>query len=87
MYLKCICCIGLFLGLIIIGVLGSIVALFKVPSVDYNGLADDPQGRQKFQMDESLGTLAFEINMGFNIGIVNPNIEKVHFESIKAVVS
>ncbi|CAO3628311.1 unnamed protein product [Cunninghamella blakesleeana] len=85
MYLKCVCCIGLFLGLIIIGVLGSIVALFRVPSVDFNGLVDDPQGRQKFQMDESLGTLAFKINMGFNIGIVNPNIEKVYFESIKAI--
>lgn len=68
-------------------IVGSLVALFKIPTVEYNGLVDDPHGAPRFKVDDVLAPTAFEINLGFNMGVINPNIESAHFESLKATVT
>ncbi|CAO3595977.1 unnamed protein product [Absidia cylindrospora] len=84
MWIRCFCCIG-FAGIVLgLVLLASLVALFKIPTVDYNGLADDPNGAPRFKVDDALAATAFEINLGFKFGIINPNIESAHFESLKA---
>ncbi|KAI8333368.1 hypothetical protein BC941DRAFT_401500 [Chlamydoabsidia padenii] len=84
MWIRWFCCVGLmgFVGVIV--VVGTLVALFKIPTVEYNGLVDDPHGAPRFKVDNVLAPTAFEINLGFNMGVINPNIEHAHFESLKA---
>ncbi|KAI8099100.1 uncharacterized protein BX664DRAFT_320386 [Halteromyces radiatus] len=80
--IRCLCCIGLLAIVAAMIVLGSLIALFKIPTVDYNGLVENEESR--FKVDDALAAMAFEINLGFKLGIVNPNIESAHFDSLKA---
>ncbi|KAL0091016.1 hypothetical protein J3Q64DRAFT_1855653, partial [Phycomyces blakesleeanus] len=80
---RWICC---FLFLCIIGlaiIAGVLVALFKVPVIQFNGPTDDPNGLAPFE--QSLDSSSFIIRTGLKIGVVNPNIESAYFEAIKAV--
>ncbi|KAI9354662.1 hypothetical protein BD770DRAFT_473901 [Pilaira anomala] len=68
--------------LIIVGVMA---ALFKIPTVEFNGPAKHPDGLAAF--DKSNDTLAFNVNFGLKIGVVNYNLESVTFESIRTIAT
>ncbi|KAI7872880.1 hypothetical protein BDF14DRAFT_1715994 [Spinellus fusiger] len=84
----CTCCpkwarwCSCILLLILIGLgiaVGVLAALFKVPQVEFNGLKDTPQS--------SVQGSQLNFTFALNIGVNNPNIESVTFESIVAKAS
>lgn len=88
MWSRCICCFLLIVIVVLAVVAGILVALFQMPTVTFNGPTDDPTGLPRFQRlsgNESLG--AFNINLGLNFTVINPNVEGLTFEKIKATVS
>ncbi|KAI9309497.1 hypothetical protein BJ944DRAFT_258427 [Cunninghamella echinulata] len=58
-------------------VIGVLAALFKKPSINFNGLSGEPQ----FSLVGSTANIAFNMNFTVN----NPNVESVTFSNIKAV--
>lgn len=56
-----------------------------MPKVELNRVVDHPAGLERFQQ-QSMSQMAFEINVGLDIGVVNPNIESAAFEKLKATV-
>jgi hypothetical protein len=84
----CTCCprwcrwITCILFIIIIGLgiaIGVLAALFKMPSIDFNGMSDTPS----FSLSGTTVVIGFNLNFGVN----NPNVESVTFKSIDAKVS
>jgi hypothetical protein len=63
---------------------GILVAIFKIPSVDFNGPTKHPAGLAPFE--KSNETLAFSVNFGLKIAVINDNLESITFESIRTVV-
>jgi hypothetical protein len=78
------CCVLFTLFVIFLIIVGILAALFKVPQVDFNGPTNHPDGLKQFETSNS--SLAFSVNFGLKIGVVNPNIESITFESIRAIV-
>jgi len=78
------CCTLLLLFLVFLVIVGVLAALFKVPIVDFNGPTKHPDGYAPFE--KSNDTLAFSVNFGLQIGVVNDNVESITFESIRAIV-
>ncbi|KAI8371485.1 uncharacterized protein BYT42DRAFT_580421 [Radiomyces spectabilis] len=72
-YCSCVCLLILVMIGIVVGVLA---AIFKVPEVNFNGIQGEPQ----VNMTGSTMNLAFK----FDIGVNNPNVESITFESIVA---
>lgn len=85
MWTRYCCCIVFLLIIIILIIVGVMAALFKIPTVEFNGPAKHPDGLAAF--DKSNDTLAFNVNFGLKIGVVNYNIESVTFESIRTIAS
>ncbi|KAI8377549.1 uncharacterized protein BYT42DRAFT_570676 [Radiomyces spectabilis] len=83
MWMRWSCCFIFIVAVTLMVVLGVLAALFKVPTIEFNGATDDPTGLPRFQKDQD--SLAFTFNLGLKIGVVNPNLESAYFESIKAV--
>ncbi|KAL7323626.1 hypothetical protein PS15p_210250 [Mucor circinelloides] len=77
------CCTLLLLFLVFLIIVGVLAALFKVPIVDFNGPTKHPDGYAPFE--KSNDTLAFSVNFGLQIGVVNDNVESITFESIRAI--
>ncbi|KAI9011938.1 hypothetical protein CLU79DRAFT_771289 [Phycomyces nitens] len=69
-------CIFLLLIIILAIVIGVLVAIFKEPEVTVNGLGNTPQ--------YNLAGSNLNLNFTLDIGVNNPNIESVTFESIVA---
>lgn len=84
-WMRCVCCIGFLLLLAISVTAGVLAAMFKMPKVELNRVVDHPAGLERFQQ-QSTSQMAFEINVGLDIGVVNPNIESAAFEKLKATV-
>ncbi|GAN05229.1 conserved hypothetical protein [Mucor ambiguus] len=80
-YLCCICCPCLPMwaryGCCVLA------AIFKIPQVNFNGPTKHPDGYAPFE--KSNDTLAFSVNFGLQIGVVNDNVESITFESIRAI--
>lgn len=64
--------------------MGVLAALFKVPQVEFNGPTQHPEGLQSFQRAND--SLAFSINLGLKVAVINDNLESFTFESIRTVV-
>ncbi|KAI8148577.1 hypothetical protein BJV82DRAFT_592627 [Fennellomyces sp. T-0311] len=87
MWLRCICCFILLIVVILAIAAGALAGTFKTPTLDMNGVTDDPNGLPRFQrsvedLDEDM---AFTVNLGLKIGINNPNIETLSLPSIGVV--
>jgi hypothetical protein len=78
------CCILLILLVIFLIILGILAAIFKIPEVSFNGPTQHPDGYAPFQ--RSNDSLAFSVNFGLKIGVLNDNLESITLESIKAIV-
>ncbi|KAK4513799.1 uncharacterized protein ATC70_005805 [Mucor velutinosus] len=79
------CCALLLLFIIFLIIVGVLAAIFRVPEVNFNGPTKHPDGYAPFE--KSNDTLAFSVNFGLQIGVVNDNVESITFESIRAIVS
>lgn len=77
------CCTLLLLFIIFLIIVGVLAAIFKVPTVEFNGPTQHPEGLQSFQ--RSNDSLAFSINLGLKIAVINDNLESFTFESIRTV--
>lgn len=64
----------------------ALATTFKLPQVEFNGVTDDPNGSPRFQKMNDSPT-SFQINVGLKFGVVNPNVESITFENIKATAS
>jgi hypothetical protein len=78
------CCILLVLLVTFLIILGILAAIFKIPEVSFNGPTEHPEGYAPFQRAND--SLAFNVNFGLKIGVVNDNLESITFEAIKAIV-
>lgn len=78
------CCTLLILFIIFLIIVGVLVALFKMPQVDFNGPTKHPDGLASFVRTND--SLAFSVNFGLLIGVINNNVESITFESIKTIV-
>ncbi|CAO3600123.1 unnamed protein product [Absidia cylindrospora] len=87
MWTRCICCFLLFAIVVFAIAAGILAALFQMPTVTFNGPTDDPNGLPRFQNLPASNNAsgAFNINLGLNFTIVNPNLEGLIFEKIKAI--
>lgn len=79
------CCALFLLFLIFLIIVGVLAAIFKIPKVDFNGPTNHPDGYAPFE--KSNDTLAFSVNFGLKIGVVNDNVESITFGSIRAIVN
>ncbi|KAI8141146.1 hypothetical protein BJV82DRAFT_619441 [Fennellomyces sp. T-0311] len=79
--MRCICCFFLLTIIALAGLAAFLAAQIKVPQVDFNGIANHPSGLAHFSKTD---VHAFDINLGLNIGVVNPNMASVKFEKITA---
>lgn len=78
-------CCGIFLLFILFLIIaGILAAIFKIPTVDFNGPTRHPDGLAPFT--KSNDTLAFSVNFGLKIAIINDNLESITFESVRTVV-
>ncbi|KAF1801607.1 hypothetical protein V8B55DRAFT_1571592 [Mucor lusitanicus] len=77
------CCSLLVLFVLFLIIVGVLAALFKIPEVNFNGPTKHPAGYAPFE--KSNDTLAFSVNFGLQIGVVNDNVESITFESIRAI--
>ncbi|KAG0178105.1 hypothetical protein DFQ29_003950 [Apophysomyces sp. BC1021] len=84
MWTRWICCFLLFILIGLAIAAGVLASQFKQPQVSFNGVTNDPNGLPRFQKSDS-NSLAFNINMGFQFSVENPNIEQLTFETIKAM--
>ncbi|KAI8068374.1 hypothetical protein BC940DRAFT_299812 [Gongronella butleri] len=82
MWMRSICCLLLFSLVIFAVAAGILAALFQMPTVTYNGTTNDPNGLPYFV---NTSTSSFQINLGLNFTITNPNVESIHFEKIRAI--
>ncbi|CEP07553.1 hypothetical protein [Parasitella parasitica] len=82
MWARYSCCTLLLLLIIFLIIVGVLAAIFKIPQVEFNGPTKHPDGYAPF---EKSNTLAFSVNFGLKIGVINDNIESIAFESIRAV--
>lgn len=78
-WLRWCSCIFLIIILIIVIIVGVFAALFKVPTIDFTGLKQDPV----------VANVNNVLTMTFDVGITvnNPNFESITFKIIKADVS
>lgn len=86
MWMRYLCCFGIIviLGLAVAAIV--MAATFKLPQVDFNGVTDEPNGLPRFQKTNNSST-SFQIHVGLKFGVVNPNLESVTFENVKATAS
>ncbi|KAG2220322.1 hypothetical protein INT45_004007 [Circinella minor] len=61
-------------------------ATFKIPTIEMNGVTNDPNGLPRFQRqgNQFNENLAFTVNLGLRFGIYNPNIETLTLASVAA---
>ncbi|KAI8090442.1 hypothetical protein BDF21DRAFT_411286 [Thamnidium elegans] len=83
MWARYTCCTLFLLLVILLIIVGVLVAIFKIPTVDFNGPTRHPDGLAAFQ--KSNDSLAFSVNFGLKIGVVNDNLESITFESIRTI--
>lgn len=86
LWLRSVCCV---LFAIIVGLAVTAIVMashFKMPEVLFNGVVNDPRGLPRFQQ-ASTNSLAFQIHLGLNMSVINPNVAGASFENIKATVS
>ena len=86
MWIRWICCF-LFIIIVILAVIaGILAATFKVPTIEMNGVTDDPNGLPRFQRQGTQfnENLAFTVNLGLKFGINNPNVETLTLASVAA---
>jgi hypothetical protein len=90
MWTRYICCFLFFAMVVFAITAGILAALFQMPTITFNGATDHPDGLPRFENLTSTGNSsigAFNINMGLNFTITNPNVEGLVFDKIKALVS
>lgn len=78
------CCALLILFVIFLIIVGVLAGIFKVPTVEFNGPTNHPAGLAPFEKSDT--SLAFSVNFGLQIGVINNNVESITFESIRAIV-
>ncbi|ORY99385.1 hypothetical protein BCR43DRAFT_436002 [Syncephalastrum racemosum] len=54
-----------------------------MPQVLFNGVTNDPRGLPRFQQSAT-NSLAFQIHLGLDMSVINPNVAGASFENIKA---
>ncbi|KAI9499676.1 hypothetical protein BDB00DRAFT_746402, partial [Zychaea mexicana] len=61
--------------------------MFKVPTIEMNGVTNDPSGLPRFQRQgrQYNENMAFTINLGLMFGINNPNVETLTLASVEAI--
>ncbi|KAI8099535.1 uncharacterized protein BX664DRAFT_272802 [Halteromyces radiatus] len=88
LWIRCLCCFFLFAIIVFAIAAGILAALFQMPTVTFNGVTDDPLGLPRFQNlnDNINGSISpFNINLGLNFTILNPNVEGLMFDKIRAI--
>ncbi|KAI8059304.1 hypothetical protein BC940DRAFT_313980 [Gongronella butleri] len=77
-WMRYICCVLLLLIICLGIVVGVLAAIFKKPSIEFQGLQGDPT----FNLTGTTAVLAFNMTFGIN----NPNVESVTFANVNAQV-
>ncbi|KAG2201824.1 hypothetical protein INT47_004381 [Mucor saturninus] len=77
------CCVIFLLFILFLIIVGILAAIFKIPTVDFNGPTRHPDDLAPFS--KSNDTLAFSVNFGLKIAIINDNLESITFESVRTV--
>ncbi|KAI9481534.1 MAG: hypothetical protein EXX96DRAFT_567078 [Benjaminiella poitrasii] len=83
MWMRYSCCILFIIIVILLIVVGVLAAVFKVPSVEFNGTVKHPDGYPQFE--KANNSLAFNVSFGLDIGVINDNVENIALESIRAI--
>ncbi|OAD73476.1 hypothetical protein PHYBLDRAFT_145866 [Phycomyces blakesleeanus NRRL 1555(-)] len=83
LWARSISCFALLLIIGFVITAGALMSTFKIPRIDYNGSTTHPDNLPAFQRNGSSNTFTF--NMGLKIGVMNPNVENLALDSVKAV--